>query len=210
MDNKDFYLEGAHLAYRNALAHYKAAKLLSSRVNYGIANSHLILSAEEAIKAFVLIRKYSGDNITEEKLKPFFSKHTYKQDFLKKALRKVDPMHIIYRYLLSAMGDTEVLKNLEKQHGIKVTPKEMRSKAKERMASFDGSEEHKKIGHWLDEANDIKNTGFYVGLSQSKTQWVVPAAVSKEQYEESEKIVNSIIDYYLGTWIKLYSVNKKA
>ncbi len=47
-------------AYKNALAHYKTAHLLSKSINYGMANAHLILAGEECIKSYMISMKMIG------------------------------------------------------------------------------------------------------------------------------------------------------
>jgi len=205
MITDEFYLEGAKLANRNALAHFRAAKYLAAHVNYGIANSHLILAAEEAIKAFVLCRKYAGDKITDDKFKPFFLNHTYKHGFLKRSLRKIDPMHKISTALISAMSTDKALERLEKEKGIRMTKREFLKLARKRFNLIDGEKEHKEIADWLDNANDMKNSGFYVGLPRRANKWLLPNAVTEEQFNESLRIVTHIIDYYVGPWVSLYS-----
>jgi AbiV family abortive infection protein len=205
MKTNEFYLEGANFAYRNALTHYKAAKYLATHVNLGIANSHLILGAEEAIKALVLCRKHAGDKISDDKFRPFFTDHKYKHGFLKRSLRKIDPMHKLYLVVMSAMSTEEGLLRLEKEHGVKMTKREFIKLARKRFNTEEDEKEHKKVAQWLDKANDMKNSGLYVGLSRNSDKWLLPKSIAKEQFNESLEIVKHIINYYVGPWIGLYS-----
>jgi AbiV family abortive infection protein len=49
------YIQGACLTLDNAKRHLHASELLAANGNTGIAVSHLILAAEEYIKAFILL-----------------------------------------------------------------------------------------------------------------------------------------------------------
>jgi len=205
MSNNEFYLEGANLSYRNALAHYRAARHLATHVNLGIANSHLILGAEEAIKALVLCRKHAGDKISDDKFRPFFTDHKYKHGFLKRSLRKIDPMHKMYLIVMSAISNENAIQHLEKEHGIKMTKREFLKLARARFNTEEEEKEHRKIAQWLNRANEMKNAGLYIGLSPNNDKWLSPKSITKEELKESMEIVRHIIKYYVGPWIGLYS-----
>ena len=75
--------EGAKLAYRNALQHLKAARMLAGNNNYGNGISHLVLSVEETIKAVFLfnyrfIERFPIKGM-DSLLKDIFRKHDVKQ-----------------------------------------------------------------------------------------------------------------------------------
>src|SRR5689334_1265565 len=75
-------IEGYKLALENAKNHFKAAELISSQVCYGIANSHLILASEEAIKAFAIFNKMYFPNFEFEGFDKVFKDHKHKHNIL--------------------------------------------------------------------------------------------------------------------------------
>lgn len=70
MKNPINFRRGYELAMENAQAHLLAAEVIAEKVNYGIANSHLILASEEAIKAYMCFAKFYEPEIKIENLKP--------------------------------------------------------------------------------------------------------------------------------------------
>lgn len=54
MNKQVDFKAGYELAVKNAKAHLKATEILTKEVNYGIANSHLILAAKECLKAYII------------------------------------------------------------------------------------------------------------------------------------------------------------
>ncbi|RYE36679.1 MAG: hypothetical protein EOP48_29420, partial [Sphingobacteriales bacterium] len=50
------FVSGACYCYENALKHFEISNLLSGQLNFGFAVSHLVLGAEELIKALILVK----------------------------------------------------------------------------------------------------------------------------------------------------------
>ena len=75
------YIEGACLTYENAKRHLIASELLITKKLYGIAISHLILGAEEYIKALILLN-LSGDSyfIDDTDKVELFRNHKFKHN----------------------------------------------------------------------------------------------------------------------------------
>lgn len=63
------------LVLENADRHLRCATHLRKIKEFGVAQSHLILSVEEAIKAFFLYLKGLGIRIRQKKLNNFLTKH---------------------------------------------------------------------------------------------------------------------------------------
>ena len=47
---------------------------------------------------------------------------------------------------------------------------------------------------WWNQADNMKNKGFYVGFNKGNAQWESPDKVDEKQYKKSYKIVNEFLD----------------
>jgi hypothetical protein len=63
-----------------------------------------------------------------------------------------------------------------------------------------------KILKWLEQANDIKNNGLYVG--KSERQWFVPNDAKKEDFENEKFYTTQIIKAVINAE-KVYTLQKK-
>ena len=189
MSNLNFK-EGFELCLINSYKIYESACLISENGNFGLACSLNILSAEEAVKASWLKAKSLGHEIPEDNFRKMFSQHTFKHNILQILMDGYD------KYMTSINGGLkerekyiEVVRNMPQED----VPKNIR----DAMPRLD---ELKKLSDkyietkikvddlfkWLQEANNTKNNGLYVGIHQKK-QWRTPQNFSAESYEISKK-----------------------
>ncbi|MCB0409222.1 MAG: hypothetical protein KDD29_03325 [Flavobacteriales bacterium] len=82
------FKRGYDLGKENFLNHLLVAESCES-ISYGIATSHLILAAEEAVKAFLLLQltidRESIKNIKPEDFDSYFSRHRFKHEVIRQA-----------------------------------------------------------------------------------------------------------------------------
>lgn len=186
--------EGGEECFDNALIHFDAAKLLSEKEMYGLACSHLVLAAEESSKAYILYIKTVTEISLLEDLKKFFRNHKDKQDLLltfsvlsnilEKTLEEVFEWQLEY----DEKQLTEVeLAQLCKEQEVRV--KKTMARMEEHFG--DGSETDMLV-KWWQQANNLKNSGFYVDINNST--WKSPKNLSKRQFRKSHNIVKTILD----------------
>lgn len=176
------YIDGACLTLENAKKHVEASKSLVESDNIGIAISHLILGAEEFIKAFILLC-LSGDShfINDDEKIELFWNHRFK--------------HKHISLFLNAISDSEAA-NFEQ----KFFDRFIKNEPQPSIYSVDGhyinsvfklvsldSELHLRLDKWLTEANNQKNNGFYVGVTDN---WNTPATFNKVDYDKAFECVS--------------------
>lgn len=77
LTKKELY-EGFLHCRKSAEEHRLCARLMAGKEIYGIANSHLILGSEEAVKAILIIFKLTGMPLNVSSIEPFFKDHLTK------------------------------------------------------------------------------------------------------------------------------------
>lgn len=167
-DDCDF-ASGACDAYNNGSSHIAVGKLLSQQENYGFAVSHLVLGAEELIKALILLFLNSDKHFISHNHKDkLFANHSFKHvnikmffaALTKKSMDDYDANWFDYyfsgnhsntfqqkAYVLSKLLDLGQLQEQQIDDIIKL----------------------------LDDANNLKNKGFYVDYDNN---WIRPEDIS--------------------------------
>jgi AbiV family abortive infection protein len=190
MKNIVDFKQGYTLAMENTLAHFQAAELIAEKNNYGIANSHLILASEEAIKAYMSYSKFYEPEMVIKDFESYFSNHKLKH----KAIKDIS---FFKNFMIEIMKVTiKPMKQLAKEKKWDFTDDELLAKRKEgvedlikwlgTIPDIDHNEQ------WWNEANTNKNNGFYVNVINNR--WQFPNQITKEDYEKSHKIVSEIIE----------------
>jgi len=192
-NNKDdIYVQGFKLSVENAKRLFNAAEALAKTKEYPIANSLLILSAEEAAKGFYFfLQHFYPDMVEKKSLEKVFKDH----DFKLEAIRQISTMGI----LMEAMSNilyVPVIKAI-----IKDKPDKEISQIKEdRVPNMKNwfEEAMKAKSHlsqtdkWWTHTEKLKEKGFYVELHRDK--WSSPVInVKKNTYTTSKKYVEQII-----------------
>lgn len=183
--------------FDNGAAHINAAKTLANNNLLGFAISHLILGIEELIKYYVVMAQ-TNNNVSFEaetnlqKKKNVFKDHLTKHNLIKE-----------FQQAISEPFAEEFAKYVfDKATGRPMKPEHVdiaNNRFKE-MGSFLGiayreinlsENERKDFFKWLGEANNLKNNGFYVNLSDGTCK--SPAQINKEQYEKALKYAEIIV-----------------
>jgi AbiV family abortive infection protein len=173
--NQHFYqinrleiFKGIQMCRENANDQFELALQSAKTRNKGLANSLLILAAEECIKCFVLLSVFFGIQL-EFEIKPIFSKHYLKHVRGKELNGVVRSLSMIFGFLSS--------KKTEKGEALLEFLQSL----------FGGSDDTK----WWEDANDAKNLGLYVDLKNHRFR--NPSEISEANYNASEKIVGRFI-----------------
>lgn len=210
MDEKTFHnlsndelIHGMALSLENSNKHYKAAIAIEKEELYGIANSHLILSSEEGIKALLFLTKILGVELSSVDISPFFKKHAPKHKAAKEVYWEFkyygEIINLVTKELHSKKEDYIIIKNgkpalneekfrIDYVRGIELKKRQLLiSQLRE---NWDEEEKEQK---WWNKADYYKNRGFYVNFYNNK--WESPNDITKEKYLESKKIVTTIISF---------------
>lgn len=164
---KQEIFKGIELCRVNAKSQFYAALKLETD-NYGLANSLLILSAEECIKCFVLLAVYVNVQVPFE-ITPIFSRHPAKHVRGKELNGFVKTLSLLLGSFASKKG--ERIKSI-----LKIV-----------FDMFGGSEDIE----WWDNANSEKNKGLYVDFRSE--QFHSPLEFTGVTYEASKEIVSRFI-----------------
>jgi AbiV family abortive infection protein len=186
--SKEQNLQWAVLSFENAERHIRCAKKLKKSKEFGIAVSHLVLSAEEAIKAFVIWALAHGFITKKEEYSPFLWKHLERH---KMARSMTVLMWPIQRGLESAL---KAKKEIEKG---KLTREEAAEKSiMEHLSWLQGGYEkdveyNSKIQFWK-EANSLKNRGLYVDCLDG--EFFSPDDFNSGRFDEVYEVVRNYVD----------------
>lgn len=168
--SKEQLFEGFSLCRENAKQHMNCAQLMFEKEIYGIANSHLILGAEEAIKATLILAQYFNVDTEIKSIKPYFKKHEIKHE-------KGKEMDEAYKVIIPIINALKAILRRDVLSFLQNALKLINSN---------------ESVEWWKRANDQKNKGFYVDYTDGK--WISPTHFSTQDYSESKKAVQDIFD----------------
>jgi len=192
-------IAGYRKTSRNALHLLEAAEKTKT-INYGLANSLLILSAEEAVKALMLFSGKFDPESTEEDFDLFFRDHKFKH----KTIKSVE----LWKNLMTTMLDVQfepIVKLIQKaeQEESEPTEEEMLEAKKvgtDKLVLFlreanknDKTASLSPNDKWWNAANQSKNNGLYVGYDKGVKKWKTPQDVAEEIYIKSYSIVEPFV-----------------
>lgn len=169
---------GAKLAYKNAQRHLKAAHLLSEARDYGNGKAHLVLAAEESMKAYLLVayrnRDILGIDQPERMLKAVFRRHDVKQTSF-----------AIIALILEWVSNFVELMDTNHENAVErhIHWTEFQVKSEKSITA--------RIQKQLKEMNNFKNDGLYLGFGDG--DWKDPGKISKFDYLELEKAVTRYV-----------------
>ncbi|MBN8697416.1 MAG: hypothetical protein J0L87_12870 [Bacteroidetes bacterium] len=210
MDEKTFHnlsddelIHGMKLSLENSNKHFKAAISIEKEELYGIANSHLILSSEEGIKALLFLTKFLKIELENIDISPFFKKHAPKHkvakevywefkyynqimDSVLKELASKKDKYITFKNGIPSL-DNEKLKQ-DYVRGLALNKRQLL--VSHIRNNWEVEEQEQK---WWNKADYYKNRGFYVNFYNRK--WESPDDITKEIYFESKKIVTTIVEF---------------
>lgn len=181
------FLTGACDSYENGKRHFHYSNIASKNKDFGFAISHLVLGAEEMIKALILICLHGDLYFLDTKEKEsIFRHHTFKQVNIKEFLSALtnDLQQDYESNILEYTCYPEKCKNKYQATSIFL------SKCLN-LGVIDKTEIDKLI-RLLDSANDFKNKGFYVDYW---FDWKTPSDISKETYEDFENLANRLTNF---------------
>ena len=163
---RESFFEGYKLALKNAKELLKSAKLVAENKNYGIANSLLVLAAEERIKAFEFLKRSMG--AVGNQTIPLY-KHKEKHKYI------WNIRHI--KYWSDEFG--EIFAKVILRKYFKKAPRKL-SKQKKVLSK-------NEIRQWYNKADSKKKLGFYVDKKEGK--WNIPSQIKKTEFDKSVLIV---------------------
>jgi AbiV family abortive infection protein len=157
---------------RQARGHYDVAGQAAKLGNYGIGNSLLILSVEEAVKGMILMTGFFGIKFPYD-VEPFFANHKIRHD---QAPQIQAFVNIVWR-----IRDSYLSIACERQLDWRAFVKLGVDLAVASISTPDTSQE--AFSTWWSTANKLKNDGFCIGFYDGK--WAVPSQVTKAIYDHS-------------------------
>lgn len=170
-------------SFETADSHKKVGELAASGGQFGMAVSHLILSSEETVKAFLLyIQSLNLDLRNVPGIHLYFTDHIIRHQF-------ATSVNLMIALLKPFMG--LVLKERDKIHSpekaIEYTETEQiwLSRDKEKMERL--FESIGEVFDWWEDANFKKNRGFYVDYTNSIE---TPMQVSEIEYENAKRLIS--------------------
>ncbi|WP_299568457.1 AbiV family abortive infection protein [uncultured Pedobacter sp.] len=177
--------EGLMNCWRSAKEHRECARLMAERGSYGIANSHLILGVEEAVKAMIFLRKVFGVPLEFDSIEPFFKWHLHKHaKGHELTVELIGGRNILDFFNMGISFLAVIEKKIPAKYFTTI------------MFATLNVPEREEIDKWWAIANERKNNGFYVGHKNG--QWLAPSAITKEDYEQSERHVARLYVFLLA------------
>ncbi|GEM_PF-1911246 len=174
------FLKGYKLTRENFRTLRLAAKQAYLSKNYGLASSLNVLSVEELVKSvFIFIRNHNpevGLKNFEQVFKNHKIKHSELKDIVKSSYEGFD---ILYFNILE--DKEEFLDRLPDKRKDEFTKEYVDvERVKKRVDKIRGYQiQIDEILIWLQNSNDIKNNGLYIGLDTISGVWSSPADYSK-------------------------------
>lgn len=171
-------LIGVRYGLNNFLDLYNSALILNKNKKFGIANSLLILSIEELIKAFTLFAMLIAKSEDRIRFKAVFEYNNTDED--NRSLHK--KRHEIAKYLKLILSQVNIKKfigassNPPQSEIYKIMDKEIDTEQIKNIASMNF------FSKWFDKANETKNNGIYVGYNK---KWYFPQFIEEKDFIKS-------------------------
>jgi AbiV family abortive infection protein len=184
---KEQLLKGAKHCLTNAAMHFDSAKEIAKLGHYSIANSLLILAAEEAVKGYILTSGFFSVPLPF-RIAPIFrnhkSKHTQAQDM---------ESIVMVAYAVSNAFSSP------KKHWLNQLAQALISAVVLTM-TWDTLKPERK--QWWSNANEMKNRGFYVDFQNG--DWIADNRITEENYKKTLETVEP----FLGGVKHIMSLNE--
>lgn len=213
--SKEEYETGCKLAFRNAQSHLKSAIEVSKINEFGIANSLIILSAEELSKAFVLKIKSLDNKFPINNLYKYFENHKIKHDsiinlVISIAFQENEPetyngdskkefsiywkaAKYLYTIIIFAVLNIFTKKIFKHNENI-----EDETVDKENNTNL----------HHVSHFNEIKESGFYLGFDYVQETWKAPLELNtKDEFNEYKKIIEDVFDLFENAVINMNDID---
>lgn len=173
---RESLLTGAKNCLSSAEMHYESAKRVAELKHYPIANSLLILAAEEAVKGYVLTAGFFSVPLPF-KISPIFRYHTSKHV----QAEDMEAMVIVAYAIIKAFANP-------KKNWMNQLVQAIISAVTVGMSLDSIKSERTK---WWKDANDMKNRGFYVDFRNGA--WLTEHRISEEEYQKTLGIVEPFL-----------------
>lgn len=195
MQSKHFD-DGASLAFENAMRLYNSAILLSEKKIYSVANSLLILSAEEASKAFAIKVQGLNPEKLDDTFKKSFEDHKTKIDIIRGIVFVSTLFRKMFQFEMEPLiADAQKEPDFDKRielisHYRKKGFDDLVNWLKTEKASKNDMSAELK---WWKHAKVLKESGFYLEVNNNK--WQSPFKITKATFNRSLKFVQSYLNY---------------
>lgn len=179
LTDKQLY-EGFKHCCESAEAHVNCADAMEKTKLYGLANSHLILGVEEAIKGLLILNRLLRVDIPIKSIEPYFKYHQEKHKQGKSMTLDIENHGLIADFPIiftSVVG--YFAKKLSDSDMIKL--------------GFEFAFIRPLENEWWKKANDQKNAGFYVDYFNAN--WQAPSHLSMDDYLRSKQQTKRLYGY---------------
>jgi AbiV family abortive infection protein len=180
---KEDLLIAAKETEKNARSLFNVAQNTASSKGFGIANSLMILAAEECVKSAILTAGYFNVELPFD-IKPFFSDHKTKHS----QAAEIQPAVNFIWGIRDAY--VKALKNRKSNYGAFFEIAFVNVIAL--IVSQISSKPVGDFSAWWKTANIQKNDGFYVGYYNGK--WNFPSGITNEIYTQTLTIVQPFVE----------------
>ncbi len=185
MERQTDYILGAKLTFENAKRLFKAAETLEGIKDYPTANSLLVLSAEEAVKAFSILNQGVFPEANKQGFEASFTDHKTKLKTIQSIRVITGIIHGFIDHWYKPMLENIDLANKEQTAHRKTTFNGLLNwiQNEAKIPDTPMAKERK----WWDNAKTMKESGFYVGFNQGK--WHLPNSITRSKYLSSKNYV---------------------
>jgi AbiV family abortive infection protein len=182
---KDELLDAAKECQKSAQSLFETAEDAALKKRYGIANSLMILSAEECIKSAILLAGYFNVTLPLD-VEPFFKDHKTKHDQAAEIQPVINFVWTIREVYINILRDRKssygtvfnmALTHLFATIGFKIGSENIQAK---------------DFGKWWKGANTQKNNGFYVGFFNDK--WNFPSNATEDTYLQTLDMARPFVE----------------
>lgn len=188
--DKDIYIKGFRLTFENAKRLFNAAKILETKSEFAIANSLLVLSAEEGIKAYIAFIQHLFPEKKHDNFDIFFKDHKHKL----KTIRSITVFSQIFKEYIELYIHPIIENTINSKEDIQ----EFKKKSFQNFLDWlkheaeAGGTDLSKQNNWWKHATTMKENGFYVSFNNG--HWKTPRATKKEQYLKTKKYVREFLE----------------
>lgn len=188
----DIYMKGFRLTFENAKRLFVAAEVLEKTKEFAIANSLLVLSAEEGMKAYTVLTQHHFPEKILEDFDKSFQDHKHKLETIRSLTSISQIMQKFYELITEPIIEN-IEKSVEeiskvKSQGVKDTVKWLESQIDSNGKETDMAKQNR----WWKQAKTLKENGFYVGFN--KGQWITPSSTKKQNYLITKEYVGDFIE----------------
>lgn len=183
--------DGCQLALENAVRHLRCGEALALSQEYGIATSHMVLAAEEALKSIVLAMLGDGIDLPPSAVASILTQH--------KPRLIVGALLTLMQFLTTSW--VNLITSLNQEHPDSTAPEyaEARRAAVanlvaelNRVADASQGEAHIiDVMDWWAGSNLLKQRGFYMDLEDGN--WVGPFSLTESDFRAAFEIASEIV-----------------